>query len=385
MTWAMGRSMLRVLAVGCVATTLLSSCKLFSTPDPRTIPAKLVEFQATVTLKPLWQASVGKSGQFVFTPKVVGENVYAANADGQLVALSAVTGKQLWRIDTGKKLSGGVGASASLVLVGTQKGELLSYDNLGKASWTAQLGAELLSPAAIDEKVAVVRTGDGRLVAFNVPDGERKWVYSHTNPALTLRTHQGALVVRGAVFSGYSGGLVVALDLESGRIGWESVMSPPRGATELERIADVSGLPVIDGTQICAVAYQGRVGCLEATTGKQLWSRDASSSAGVAVDDKNVYVADENGNVMALDRRTGSSVWKQDQLANRKLGTPIVRGTSVLVGDGFGYIHALSTDTGAFVGRLDTDGSALTAPPQRAGDAVLFQTRGGSIYAVQVN
>ena len=103
------------------------------------------------------------------------------------------------------------------------------------------------------------------------------------------------------------------------------------------------------------------------------------------MDDKNVYLADENGNVIALDKRTGSSVWKQDQLANRKLGTPIVRGTSVLVGDGFGYIHALSTETGAFVGRLATDGSALTAPPQRADDSVLFQTRGGGIYAVQVN
>jgi outer membrane protein assembly factor BamB len=385
MTWMIGRSMLRVLATVCVATTVLAGCKLFSSPDPRTIPAKLVEFKAIVTLKSLWQASVGKSGSFVFTPEVVGDNVYAANADGQLVALNAATGKQLWRIDSGKKLSGGVGAGGNVVLVGTQKGELLSFDNLGKASWTAQLGAELLSPAAIDENVAIVRTGDGRLVAFNASDGQRKWVYNHTNPTLTLRTHQGALIVRGAVFSGYSGGLIVALDMESGRVGWESVISPPRGATELERIADVSGLPAIDGTQICAVAYQGRVGCLEATTGKQLWARDASSSAGVAVDDKNIYLADENGNVMALDKRTGTSVWKQDQLANRKLGTPIVRGASVLVGDGFGYIHALSVETGAFVGRLATDGSALTAPPQRAGDAVLFQTRGGSIYAVQVN
>ena len=385
MTAVMGRSRLRVLATACVATAVLGGCKLFSSPDPRTIPAKLVEFKATVTVKTLWQASAGKSGPFVFTPKVVGDTVYAAGTDGQLVALSAATGKQLWRIDSGKKLSGGVGASGSLVLVGTQKGELLTYDNLGKASWTAQLGAELLSPATIQDNTAVVRSGDGRLVAFNVPDGQRKWVYNHTNPALTLRAHQGVLIVRGAVFSGYSGGLVVALDLESARVGWESVLSPPRGATELERIADVSGLPVIDGTQVCAVAYQGRVGCLEATTGKQLWARDASSSAGVAVDDKNVYIADENGNVMALDKHSGSSVWKQDQLANRKLGTPIVSGASVLVGDGFGYIHAFSTDTGAFVGRLATDGSALTAPPQRAGDTVLFQTRNGSIYAVQVN
>jgi outer membrane protein assembly factor BamB len=362
----------------------MAGCSLFSSPDPRTIPAKLVDFKASVTLKPLWQASIGKAGPFVFTPEVAGENVYAADTDGQLVALNAANGRQLWRVDTGKKLSGGVGASSSLVLVGTQKGELLAYDTSGKELWTAQLGAELLTPATIDGTTAVVRTGDGRLVGFNTLDGQRKWVYNHTNPALALRTPYGAIIARGAVFTGYPGGMVVALDLGSGRVGWESVISAPRGTTELERVSDVSGLPVIDGNQVCAVAYQGRAGCLEATTGKQLWARDASSSTGLAVDDKNVYIADASGNVIALDKRTGTSVWKQDQLANRKLGTPVVRGRTVLVGDGFGYIHALSTETGALVGRMSTDGSALAAPPQPTDDAVLFQTRNGGLYAVLV-
>ena len=167
-------------------------------------------------------------------------------------------------------------------------------------------------------------------------------------------------------------------------MGWESVISAPRGATELERIADISSLPVVDGNQVCAAAYQGRVACLDVSNGKVLWSREASSSAGIAVDEKYVYVTEESGAVSALDKKTGTSVWKQGKLTNRRLGTPVVRGKQILVGDGFGVIHALSKEDGSFVGRLTTDGSALSAVPQVADNAVIFQTRNGGLYAVEV-
>ena len=39
----------------------------------------------------------------------------------------------------------------------------------------------------------------------------------------------------------------IALDLDDGSLTWEVTVSLPRGATELERMADVAGLPVIDG------------------------------------------------------------------------------------------------------------------------------------------
>ena len=382
------RYAVRAAIPGLIMTAMLSGCgilSIFSSPDPRTLPASLTEIKQTVSLKTAWQASVGKSQGFVFTPAVAGSNVYATNADGQLLALDAANGRQLWRVEAGKRVSGGVGASSSIVLVGTQKGDLIAFDNAGKLLWQMQLGAEVLTPAAIDAGTIVVRLADGRLLGLAAQDGKRKWAYQRVNPPLALRSFAPAAVARGAVFAGFAGGVVVALDLETGRVGWESVISSPRGATELERIADISSPPVIDGNQVCAAAYQGRVACLDVTSGKVLWSREASSSAGIAVDEKYVYVTEESGAVSALDKKTGTSVWKQDKLSNRRLGTPVVRGKQVLVGDGFGVVHALSKEDGSFVGRLTTDGSALAAAPQVADNAVLFQTRNGGLYAIQVN
>ena len=53
----------------------------------------------------------------------------------------------------------------------------------------------------------------------------------------------------------------------------------------------------------------------------------------------------------------------------------------MVVGDGYGYLHVLSTEDGAIVGRLATDGTAIISlVPMESG--VLVQTAGGSLVSV---
>jgi len=375
--------LMRFALISCVVITAVSGCSLFSSKDPQTEPAPLVDIKSSVTIQAAWKASVGKSNGFVFAPAVADKRVYAVGTNGELTAFELSSGKQLWKVDAGKWVSGGVGAGNNIILIGTQKGDFIALDNNGKQLWKVQLGAEVLAPANVDGRTVVVRTADGRLLGLGVDDGRRKWNYQRVTPPLALRSYASATVVRRSVFAGFSGGIVSALELDTGRVGWESVIAAPRGSTELERIADVASAPLVDENRVCAVAYQGRVACLDITSGKMLWSREASSSAGIAVDDKNIYVSEESGAVIALDKNTGASIWKQDKLTNRRLGTPVAYGNVVLVGDGFGYIHALSKSDGSFVGRMATDGSALSATPQLADGLALFQTRDGGLYAVR--
>jgi outer membrane protein assembly factor BamB len=112
-----------------------------------------------------------------------------------------------------------------------------------------------------------------------------------------------------------------------------------------------------------------------------LWSRDLSTSRSLATDAKNLYLVDDTGAVQALDKATGASVWKQDKLLYRALTSPHVVDGKVVVGDGFGYLHVLSTEDGAIVGRLATDGTAIVSVvPMESG--VLLQTAGGSLVSV---
>jgi outer membrane assembly lipoprotein YfgL len=357
----------------------------FFSKDTSVKPTPLTEFTPSVTLGAAWHGSVGEAGGYVFSPAIAGGSVFAAGNDGKVSRFDLDSGQAAWTVDSGKKLSGGVGAGEGVVAVGTAKAEVLAFDaGDGHPLWQSRVSGEVLSAPAILNDLVVVRTGDGRLHALDARDGKRKWVYQRPTPALTLRSFAGVLAERGAVFAGFAGGKLAALDLGSGAVGWEANVALPRGATELERIADITSTPVSDRGQIFAVAYQGRVVSIDISTGNTIWARDMSSFSGLAVDAYNVYVSDAKGSVIALDKASGASVWKQDKLAARQLSAPVAVGRYVVVGDLEGYVHFLSRDDGSFAGRIATDGSPIRAKPLDIGSGALVQTSRGGLYAIRV-
>lgn len=362
----------------------LAGCGVFgigsSSDAPK--PTALTPITATVTPKAVWTAQVGKALGFQFVPELEGGRVYAMSGDGNITMLEEDTGRVVGRIDAKKKLSGGLAVEDGKIIVGTLKGDVLAFDTAGKAVWTSNVGGEVIAPASVSRKVAVVRTADGRIFGLDLTDGKRKWVFQRPMPALMLRTDVGAQAVGGDVVAGYPGGKLIALDIDDGKLTWEVTVSLPRGATELERIADIAGVPVMDGPRVCAAAFQGKLACFEIQTRNMIWSRDLWSSKSITVDAKNLYIADDSGNVHALDKATGTSVWKQDKLAYRRLTAPMVVEGYVVVGDGQGYLHVLKPEDGSFVGRLATDGSAVQAMVKAPG-GVVVQTAGGSVALVR--
>ena len=359
---------------------LATGCSWFGSDKK---PAPLTEIKAQVTPKVVWTASVGKSGTYQFSPEAEAGKVYAAAADGTISVVEEDSGKVLVRLDAKQKISSGIVSDGDRVLVGTLKGELIALDASGKPAWSVKLGGEILSPAVVAGKFAIVRTADGRLFSLALADGKRKWVYQRQTPALLLRSDTGLIVTSANVVAGYPGGKLIALDLDDGKLVWEVTVAQPRGATELERVTDIAGVPVIDGTRICAVAFQGKAACFDIQGGNTLWTREVSSATGLTVDAKNVYVSDDQDNVLALDKATGASIWKQDKFARRRLTAPIVAGGYVVVGDGLGYLHVLSAQDGSIVGRVAIDSSRVQSiVTSRSG--LLVQTAGGSLALVRL-
>ena len=371
------------------ASLLLGACSTldklnpFSSTPAKVKPAELGAFTPSAEVVTRWQANVGAGGEFVFTPAVVGDSVYAAALDGSLARFDQ--GRQVWRISTGKRLSGGVGSDGKLVAVATPKGEVLVFDaQAGQVAWTATVSSEVLAAPAVGDGMVVVRSGDARLFAFDAANGKRRWVYQRTTPALSLRSHVGVVLADRAVLAGFPGGKLVAVAANNGVPLWEVAVAQPKGSTELERIADLASLPLLDSRQVCAVAFQGRVSCFDIANGNQLWSRDISSIAGIAADARAVYVSDDKGTVHALDRGSGASLWKQDKLSLRRLSRPLVVGSYIAVGDYQGVVHLLRRDDGAFAARFNTDGGSIVADPQPGTTAADFivQTSNGGVYGL---
>ncbi|MEP6996168.1 MAG: outer membrane protein assembly factor BamB [Betaproteobacteria bacterium] len=345
-------------------------------------PGPLPAYESTAVATVNWQVALGAKGGANFAPAVLPQVIYASAPDGTIVSVDPVTGRQNWRIKADKPLQAGVGASLAVVAVGTDKGDVLAFDTGGKALWQGKVSSEVAGPPKAAEGNILVWSIDGRIFAFGETDGRQKWIYQRLNPSLTVRRFVGGTVTRGALFTGTAGGKLLALDLNTGSLGWEANVATPKGATELERIADVTSLPVYDAREVCAVAFQGRVACFELQRGTLLWSRDFSSLAGLTIDDEYLYLTDDKGAVHALDKTTGASIWKQDKLAARFPNGPARIGAYVGIVDGEGYLHLLDRRTGSLVGRVATDGTAALSQPVSAGEAVVWQTAAGNLFSV---
>jgi outer membrane protein assembly factor BamB len=369
----------RPLAYVLVAA-VLTACA--ADKDPRREPIPLTDFKQTLQVKEAWTNSVGKAGTYLFEPIVVGSAVYAAGANGTVEKIDATNGQTLWHIKLDGYLSAGVGSDGTLTAVGGPQGQVYLLGPDGKLQWQASAEGEIITPPLVGNGYVVVRTIDGRVVAFKADTGEQKWVYRSRALPLNLRTTIGMIFVgQNAVLTGFPGGALAALSLETGDPFWQTAVSYPSGVTEVERINDVAGAPVLVGGGACAVTFQGRIGCFNVENGQPLWTNAYSSYGGVAQDGRIVASADDFSTVTTFEAATGKELWATDQLRSRAVTAPVILGDAIVVGDYQGYVHFLSRDTGAFVARVKTDKKGITARPVIAGNLLIVQSRSGDIYA----
>lgn len=373
-----------VAAVAALALGACSSLNPFASDEPK--PAPLVEFSPHASLRVAARLDVDDNeGAVVMTPAVARDAVYAAGATGEIGKLE--DGRTVWQKDLDLKLSAGVGADGRLMTVVTRHGLLIALDAAdGAERWRVEVGAEVLDVPIVSEEYVVVRASDSRLIAFSAVDGERKWIYQRGTPALVVRSQVGmTLIENKLIVAAYPGGKLVGILIDTGAPVWELALAAPRGVTELERITDVVGEPVFVEPEICAVAFQGKLGCFDLRDGRPTWSRDFSSITGLDRAGRLLVATHENNSVQAFNATDGAPLWQQKALAHRKVSRPLIVGRYVVVGDVQGYVHLLENDSGEFAARAKTDGSPIIAPPRRIDDShFVVQTEEGGVFVFAI-
>src|SRR5258708_2126226 len=229
----LGAIALALGAAGCGSWNPLVAVGIIS--EPANKPTPLAPIQATVTPRVVWTARVGKGVPFRFRPVIEGGRVYAAAADGGITVLEEETGRVVRRIETKKRLSGGLELGDGKLIAGTLKGKVFALDTNGKELWSTSVAGEVIAPAAVSRKIAVVRTSDGRIFGLSTDDGKRKWVFQRATPALLLRSEAGVLAIGQDVVAGYPNGKLIALDIEDRKLTCGVALTQPRRAPHLHR------------------------------------------------------------------------------------------------------------------------------------------------------
>ena len=336
-----------------------------SDDDDPMAPMALSDITETVKIKELWSVGVGDGqgdGFYRLQPAISGEVIYAASADGEVVAVDRKRGKTLWEVDLDISLSGGVGVYNDVLLLGSSEGLVLKLDaNTGEQLWTTMLTGEILSPPQANGKVVVAQTYNGKLQGLDFATGQLLWTYNSKVPVLTLRGTSVPIIENNRVYAGFASGRVLAFDAQTGSIVWDGRVAIPQGRSEIERIVDVDGTMELAGNELYAVSYQGSVVAIDVESGRKIWQQKASSFSGVSLGFGNVYAADEDGTLNAFMRNGEGVRWSQGALGYRQLSRPTPIGSYVTVADFEGYLHVLSQVDGDFVGRVRVDSDGVRA------------------------
>ncbi len=367
---------------------LLGGCSTLSSLNPfssKLQPAELQAFSATLKTNSAWSIDVGDSDQGTFTPVESGGVVYAASEEGVLVAVDKATGKLKWKVKAAPKLKAGVAATIDTLAVVDSNNNLLAFDVEGKQKWQVALGADVSTVPVGAPGTILVRPIDFSVAAYSTTNGAQRWNYTRQLPPLTLRVNAPVDVNNARVYAGFPGGRLVALDLNNGSVAWEGNLAAPTGTTEIERISDITGMPVYNFREVCAASFQGKLGCLDAVSARPVWTADFSAPSGTSVDDRYLIAPNESGQLFAFSRSGGKQVWRSENFERRNPTTPTVVGRAAAFGDFEGYLHFVERDTGKTIARNRVGSKPFTSPPVAIdNEGVLVQSRGGNLAFITV-
>jgi outer membrane protein assembly factor BamB len=368
----------------------LVACTLWGDDDQKNAVAPLKDLPGqSVSLDSRWSRSIGNQGNealaLTLTPVIDGGTIYAANAEGDVMAISRADGDVRWDVDLDVQLIGAVGAGSDLVMVPSANGGIEALDAAtGKVRWHARASSEVLAAPVTNGDVVVAQSVDARVQAFDVATGRLRWAYSASQAVLTLRGTSAPVIHDGLVYVAFDNGKMAALDARTGLLQWEQRFIVPDGRTELDRIIDVQADPLVTSTDIVVASYQGAIISVAQGRGQPQWEQKASVVRSMATADGSVFIVEGNDSMRALSLASGRELWLAEGFSGRRLSAPAVIGSYVAVADKEGYVHLLSQTDGAYVGRYDVGGDGVRANLLSDGDTLYVLTASGKLYALSI-
>jgi len=399
-----------MLTVGLMTVTL-SGCSIFSDDDEEIKIAPLQPINQSVTAKIKWQRSVGDGVGDYFSrlnPVVYGDTIFAADRQGRIKAFNKNNGKTIWTQDLhslinvneateeswfsgifsqpfSARISGGLVASYDKLYLGTENGDLIALEaETGELAWRTEVGNEINSDPAVGENRVVIHTTGGKVISFDAASGEQQWLYEYQTPMLSIRGSSAPAIANGGVMVGDDNGSATVLIAKNGQQAWSQRVGQPTGATELEALADIDANPVLVGSVVYMIAYNGELAALELRSGEVRWKRDYSAFENLLVHGGRIYLTNHESHIYALNQQGGIELWSNNQMFGRKLTGPVWHDGFIALGDLEGYLHWVDPASGNIEGRYEIGGDGIYAQPIVDGNTLYTQTRDGDLVAIEL-
>ncbi len=359
-------------------------------------PTHRVGHVAVAGFNPAWRASIGEGGGYrrkiTAQPIVIPGRVVTMDSDGLVAAFDLENGSRIWRTDTqddkdrSTNVGGGVSFADGTVYATTGRAELLALDaGSGAIRWRKPLGSPARSAATVADGRLVVLTLDDRLQSFSAATGDRQWVYQASSAATTLFGQAAPAVSDGIVVCGFGSGDLAALRADSGALAWTDSLASSRGRTSLVDLSAIRALPVIDAGRVYAIGAGGLLVELDLRSGRRLWEREVGGLQTPWLAGDWLFVQTLDQTLAAIGRRDGRVRWlldlpRYDNPEKRRdplywTGPVLAGGKLILAGSNETAVSVNPAD-GTIIGRIDLRGAAAVSPVAAAGTLFIVSDDG---------
>ena len=340
----------------------------------------------------VWSARVSgstKKQRLAAAPVVGGGELFVMDTGGVVHAFDAKTGAQRWQTSFQIKgdgassiYGGGASFADDKVFITTGVGEVAALNAAdGKQLWKVKPAGPLRGSPTIAFGNVFVMTQSNQIVALNAEDGTQVWNAAASVGQTGVFGVAAPAAGQGTIIAGYSTGELIAYRYENGRELWSDALARTSLSTSVGVLTDIDADPIIDRGRVYALGQGGRMAAYELVTGQRIWELNLAGISTPAVAGDWIFTLTDDARLLCIARSSGKVRWL-NQLAGyknvEKKKDQIFWSGPVLAGDRLWFVNSL----GQILSAAATDGQTSMVAAVKAPITLAPVVAGSMLYVL---
>lgn len=329
-----------------------------------------------------WSAQIEGSSnrrRLAASPVVGDGQMFVVDTAGVVHAFDAQSGARRWtyrmKVDDkleGSAFGGGATYDNGRVYATNGVGEVAAINaQTGEEVWKVKPAGPLRGSPTVAFNSVYVMTQDNQIFSLNVATGVPQWQESGSSTQAGVFGVAAPSAGQGSVVAGYSSGELVAYRYENGRVLWSDALARTSISTEVGALTDIDADPIIDQGRVYALGQGGRMAAYELLSGQRIWEIRVAGISTPAIAGEWIFALTDDARLLAIARSTGKIRWitqlaryrdEKDKKGQIFWTGPVLAGNNLWVASTEGELYKISVGEGSASLYRDLDADISLAP-----------------------
>jgi outer membrane protein assembly factor BamB len=331
----------------------------------------------------VWSKSVAGSSnseRLAASPVTGAGKLFVVDTQGAIYAFDKKSGSEVWRYEDAamsddmrpSAFGGGVSFDNGVVYATNGAGDVKALNaETGEEIWKVQPAGPLRGSPTIAFGQIYVMTQDNQVIALNASDGSLAWNESGSSTQSGVFGVAAPAAGQGTIIAGYSSGELSAYRYENGRTLWADALARTNISTKVSSVTDIDADPIIDSGRVYALGQGGRMAAYELVTGQRIWELNLAGISTPAIAGEWIFTLTDDARLLAIARSTGRVRWITQLQTHRNVEKkkdpifwtgPVLAGGHLWVASSRGEVWKVSAGEGSSQLFADVDQPISLAP-----------------------